>query len=290
MDGVININKAPGMTSHDVVYRLRKILSVKKIGHTGTLDPDATGVLPMCIGKATKAADMLTAQNKQYVAEGTLGSATDTLDSSGTVTETADVDVTENEILAVMKEFTGEITQIPPMFSAIKVDGKKLCELAREGKTIEREPRTVTVNRIEVLDIDLKNNRFTICVDCSKGTYIRTLCDDIGRRLGCFAHMSALRRTRSGRFKIEDSYKTEQVEEMLLRGDTSFLIPVDTIFEEYPKLILSAGKAKRMCCGIRISAQGAVDGTNYRVYDESGRFLTISAAEDGVLKSLKTFY
>lgn len=290
MNGVININKPLGITSHDVVYKLRKILSIKKIGHTGTLDPDAEGVLPMCIGRATKAADMLTAQDKQYIARVTLGTATDTLDSSGNVTQTAEVNVTDTDILNTVAEFVGEIEQIPPMFSAIKVNGKKLYELARKGEEIERKPRIVNIDKIEVLNIDLEKKCFTMKVDCSKGTYIRTLCDDIGRSLGCFAHMSGLKRTRSGRFDINRSYTVEKVEEMYSNGDMSFMTPIDEIFDEYDKLILTSRKAKKMCNGTQVAVQGVEDGKIYRVYDELGNFLTISKAEDGVMKILKTFY
>ena len=290
MNGVINVNKPLGVTSHDVVYRLRKMLSIKKIGHTGTLDPDASGVLPMCIGRATKVADMLTAQDKQYIAEVTLGSATDTLDKSGVVTETADVNVSNEDIKAVVHEFIGDIEQIPPMYSAIKIDGKKLYELAREGKEVERASRKVRIDNIELLEIDLENKRFTMKVDCSKGTYIRTLCDDIGRRLGCFAHMSALERTKSGRFDISKAYTLEEIEEMYLCGDLSFFVPVDVVFEEYPRLIINARKAHKMCNGTRVAVQGIDEGEVYRVYDESGNFLTISQAENGLLKILKTFY
>lgn len=290
MNGVININKPLGITSHDVVYKLRKFLSIKKIGHTGTLDPDAEGVLPMCIGRATKAADMLTAQDKQYIARVTLGAATDTLDSSGNVTQTAEVNVTDTDILNTAAEFVGEIEQIPPMFSAIKVNGKKLYELARKGEEIERKPRIVNIDKIEVLNIDLEKKCFTMKVDCSKGTYIRTLCDDIGRSLGCFAHMSGLKRTRSGRFDIIRSYTVEQVEEMYSNGDMSFITPIDKIFDEYDKLILTSRKAKKMCNGTQVAVQGVEDGKIYRVYDELGNFLTISKAEDGVMKILKTFY
>lgn len=290
MNGIININKPKGITSHDVVYRLRKILNIKKIGHTGTLDPDASGVLPMCVGRATKTADMLTAQDKQYIAEVTLGSATDTLDSSGTVTETAEVSVSEEDILNTAKEFLGDIEQIPPMYSAIKKDGQRLYELARQGIEVKREPRTVHIDSIEIKDFDLENNKFVMKVDCSKGTYIRSLCDDLGRRLGCFAHMSALERTRSGRFKIEEAYTLEQVEEMLDGGDAGFLIPIDRVFEEYGKIVVSNRKAAQICHGLKVRAQGTENGEIYRVYDEGGRFLTISTAENGVLKILKTFY
>lgn len=290
MNGVININKPLGITSHDVVYRLRKLLSIKKIGHTGTLDPDASGVLPMCIGRATKVADMLTAQDKQYVAEVTLGSATDTLDASGTIVETANVNVCVEDVKTMLREFVGDIEQIPPMYSAIKIGGKKLYELAREGVEVERKPRTVHIEKIELLDIDLKHKKFSVRVDCSKGTYIRTLCDDMGRRLGCFAHMSALCRTRSGIFDISKSYTLEQIEEMLADDDLSFFVPVDAVFESYPRLTLSKSKARKMCNGTRVSAQGIEDGVIYRVYDEAGNFLTISETENGLLKILKTFY
>ncbi len=290
MNGIININKPLGMTSHDVVGRLRRILGIKKIGHTGTLDPDASGVLPMCIGRATKTADMLTAQNKQYIAEVTLGSATTTLDASGEVTETSEVNVDESDIQSVVTEFVGNIMQIPPMYSAIKIDGKRLYELARDGVEVERKPRPVTIEKIEILSIDLENKKFSMKVDCSKGTYIRTLCDDIGRRLGCLAHMSALIRTRSGRFCIDDAYTLDEVEKMAENGNMSFLVPIDKVFEELPKLILSSRRARLMCNGVQISAQGIIDGEIYRVYDESGSFLTISEAESGLLKILKTFY
>lgn len=290
MNGIINVNKPLKMTSHDVVARLRRILNTKKIGHTGTLDPDATGVLPMCVGRATKAADMLTAQNKQYIAEVTLGSATNTLDSSGEVTETADVNVCEDDIKKAVSEFIGDIEQIPPMFSAIKIDGKKLYELARRGVEVKREPRLVKIEGIEILNIDLDENKFSMKVDCSKGTYIRTLCDDIGRKLGCFAHMSGLERTRSGRFDISEAYTLEQIEEMNGMGDTSFLTPIDAVFEDMPKLVLSSRRAKLMCNGVRISIQGICDGVSYRVYDENGSFLTICEADGGCLKILKTFY
>ncbi len=290
MNGIININKPVGITSHDVVYRLRKILSIKKIGHTGTLDPDASGVLPMCIGRATKTADMLTAKDKQYIAELTMGAATDTLDKSGTVIETSDIRVSEKEISDVLNKFTGDIYQIPPMYSAIKVNGKKLYELARQGQEIKREPRLVHISKIEVLEFNLDENKFKILVDCSKGTYIRTLCDDIGRRLKCLAYMSELTRTKSGIFDIENSYTTEEVEKMFGMGDTSFLIPIDKVFDEFPELIITNKKAEKMCNGTQVAVQGITEGITYRVYNESGKFLTISKGEKGLLKILKTFY
>lgn len=290
MNGVININKPLGITSHDVVYRLRKILSVKKIGHTGTLDPDASGVLPMCVGRATKTADMLTAKDKQYIAEVTLGSRTDTLDKTGTVLETAEVNVCEEEIKETINKFIGDIEQIPPMYSAIKVNGKKLYELARKGEEIERKPRCVRIENIEVLDINLSEKKLSILVDCSKGTYIRTLCDDIGKELGCFAHMSGLVRTKSGRFDIKESFTLEQIEEMFKSGDLSFITSIDKVFEEFESITIPDKLAQKMCNGTQVFFKGAVEGKTYRVYDERGKFLTVSKVEKGLFKILKTFY
>ena len=290
MNGTINVNKPVGFTSHDVVAKLRGILSTKRIGHTGTLDPDATGVLPICVGTATKAAEFLTAEQKEYVAEVTLGVETDTQDASGTVLRFAAVHVTEEDVSAAVRQFVGEIAQTPPMYSAIKQDGKRLYELAREGKTVERKPRMVTIDAIVIESFDLENKKFSMRVRCSKGTYIRTLCRDIGERLGCFAHMSALCRTQSGRFRIEDAYTLPEIEAMTAAGDTSFLTPVDRVFDALPALYLSARKAQKMCNGVRVSTPGMEEGRTYRVYDEKGCFLTVSKAEGGVLKIEKTFY
>ena len=290
MNGTINVNKPVGFTSHDVVAKLRGILSTKRIGHTGTLDPDATGVLPICVGTATKAAEFLTAEQKEYVAEVTLGVETDTQDASGTVLRFAAVHVTEEDVSAAVRQFVGEIAQTPPMYSAIKQDGKRLYELAREGKTVERKPRMVTIDAIVIEAFDLEHKKFSMRVRCSKGTYIRTLCQDIGERLGCFAHMSALCRTRSGGFRIEDAYTLPEIEAMMAAGDTSFLTPVDRVFDTLPALYLSARKAQKMCNGVRVSTPGMEEGCTYRVYDEKGCFLTVSKAEDGVLKIKKTFY
>ena len=290
MDGVININKSAGMTSHDVVYELRRILSIKKIGHTGTLDPDATGVLPMCVGRATKTADMLTAQNKQYVAEMTLGSATDTQDASGTVTAVSEFRPELAQLQQVISEFVGEQMQIPPMYSAIKMDGKKLYELARQGVEVQRVPRPIEVYRIELLEAELERGWVKLLIDCTKGTYIRTLCHDMGEKMGCHAHMSALCRCKSGRFDLEHAFTLKQISAMKEAEDWSFLIPVDQVFDEYPTLILPPRKARLMCNGVRVTAAGVQEGTCYRVYDEMGKFLTLSKAERGQLAILKTFY
>ncbi len=290
MDGIININKPKGFTSHDVVAKLRGILKTKKIGHTGTLDPDAVGVLPVCVGCGTKVADMLTATEKEYLAEVTLGSKTDTQDASGTVIAAAEVKICEEDILRVTKEFVGEREQIPPMYSAIKQDGKKLYELARAGIEVERKPRPITIYEIEVLDIDLSSKKFSIRVACSKGTYIRTLCQDIGDALGCYAHMSALTRTQSGQFYLADSITLEEVERRAGEKDYSFLKPVDSVFHDLKPLYLSERKAQLVCNGVQVRTPGLQEGTSYRVYNEKGNFLTVSLAENGMLKIQKTFF
>ena len=202
MDGIINIYKEAGYTSHDVVAKLRGILHQKKIGHTGTLDPDAVGVLPVCLGKATKLCDMLTEKDKQYRAVMQLGIETDTQDTSGTVTAEHPVIVSEGQVRQVIMDFIGEYDQIPPMYSALKKNGKKLYELAREGIVVERETRRITIHGIEIEKVELPY--VTMLVDCSKGTYIRTLCHDIGQKLGCGAAMAQLVRTRSGMFSLEE--------------------------------------------------------------------------------------
>ncbi len=290
MDGVINVNKPLGITSHDVVYRLRRMLNIKKIGHTGTLDPDASGVLPMCIGKGTKLSDFICANDKQYLAELTLGAITDTQDKSGEVLERFEVNVAEEDIKKAVKNFVGEIKQIPPMYSAIKINGKKLYELARKGETIERPERTVTINSIEIKNIDMDLNTVTVLVDCSKGTYIRTLCEDIGRFLGCGGYMSSLMRTRSGRFSIEDSFTLEEIEEMIKEERYDFFIPAQDVMQEYEKIVLSERNAKKVRNGIKISVEGLEKDKVYRVFDEKDEFLVIAKQGEEHLEVLRTFY
>jgi tRNA pseudouridine55 synthase len=290
MDGIVNVNKPLGITSHDVVYKLRRILNIKKIGHTGTLDPEASGVLPMCIGKGTKLAEYLTAADKQYMARLQLGAFTDTQDASGEVLESFDVCVTEEQIRDAVKKFIGEISQIPPMYSAIKIDGKKLYELAREGKTVEREPRKVTISNIEIKNIDLNNNTVDMLVDCSKGTYIRTLCNDIGAELGCGGHMSALNRTKSGRFAIENAYTIEQIEKMAETEDYSFMTPVGEALPEYERIILADRNAGRVRNGIKITVDGLQEGRIYRVFDEKNEFLALAQQNEGRFDIIKSFY
>lgn len=290
MEGVININKSPGMTSHDVVSHLRRILDIKRIGHTGTLDPGAAGVLPICVGKATKIAELLTSMQKQYIAEVCLGVTTDTQDASGKAMQTLPVTAEKDEIERTLKSFVGEISQIPPMYSAIKVDGKKLYELAREGKEVKREPRRITIYGIELIHTDLENHKFTMRVDCSKGTYIRTLCQDIGEALGCGAHMSALTRTRSGQFCIEDAVTLEEVEERVKRGETDFIRSVSDSLPWCPKIIVADRNAWRIRNGIAAEVAGLEEGNSYCVYDERGELLSISTQTNGKLKMAKSFY
>ena len=235
MDGVLNIRKEKGYTSFDVVAKLRGILHMKKIGHTGTLDPEAEGVLPVVLGKATKLVDLLTEKQKTYEALLHLGLETDTQDMTGTVLKENPVEVTEEEVRRVIESFLGEQQQIPPMYSALKVDGKKLYELAREGKTVERKPRTVQFYEIDIKKIELPYVRFS--VTCSKGTYIRTLCHDIGQKLGCGGCMEELLRTRSGNFVWEDSMTLAQVEEAVKNGTIGDrVISIGQVLKDYPEI------------------------------------------------------
>jgi len=290
MDGIVNVNKPLGITSHDVVYRLRRILNIKKIGHTGTLDPEASGVLPMCVGKGTKMAEYLTAAEKQYLATLQLGAFTDTQDATGEVLESFEVNVSENEIREAVAGFVGEITQIPPMYSAIKIDGKKLYELAREGVTVEREPRNVTIFAIEIKSIDMEKKQVEMLVDCSKGTYIRTLCNDIGAALGCGGHMCSLHRTKSGRFEIETAYTLEEIESMAEHNDFSFMTPTAEALPECEKVILAERNAYRVRNGIRISVEGLSMGKMYRVFDEKNEFLALAEQTENGFEIVKSFY
>ena len=243
INGVINIYKIKGFTSHDVVAKLRGIMRQKKIGHTGTLDPDATGVLPVCLGSATKLCDMLTDKEKEYIAKVRLGVVTDTQDMTGTVLKQKEVNVTETEVINEILSFVGEYEQIPPMYSALKVNGKKLYELAREGKEVERKARPVIIHYIEIMEMQLPE--LTIKVGCSKGTYIRTLCHDLGERLGCGAAMAALERTKSGQFMVDTALTLEELEEKLKNAGENrdeiiqkLVIPVDKMFSELQELRL----------------------------------------------------
>ena len=248
VNGIINVYKEKGYTSFDVVAKLRGIFHQKKIGHTGTLDPDAQGVLPVCLGKATRVCDLLTDKDKVYKAVLLLGQETDTQDITGQVLNQAKVNVTEQAVYDAISQFIGRQKQVPPMYSALKVNGKKLYELAREGKTVERKPRPVHFYEIEILDISFPLVRFR--VTCSKGTYIRTLCHDIGEKLGCGAAMESLLRTKVGRFTLDDAITLAQTEEAVQEGTIeSKILGIEEILAEYP----------RVCCtkeGDRLLANG----------------------------------
>lgn len=231
INGVINVYKEAGFTSHDVVAKLRGILKQKKIGHTGTLDPDATGVLPVCLGTATKLCDMLTDKNKTYEAVMLLGKQTDTQDISGEVINEAAVTVDEEAVREAVMSFVGEYDQVPPMYSALKVNGKKLYELAREGVTVERKARKVQILSVDIKSVDMDNNTVTMEVECSKGTYIRTLCEDIGNKLGCYGCMKALKRIRVSSFGISDAKTLDEIANINSSGKLDdILVRVDSVF------------------------------------------------------------
>lgn len=290
MDGVIVLNKPLGKTSHDMVYFIRKLTGIKKVGHTGTLDPYADGVLPVCIGKATKAADMITSADKRYTAEIILGKTTDTQDAHGRVLSETDTDVPDEDIKDAVMSFVGETEQIPPMYSAIKKNGQRLYELARKGIEVEREARKIVIYSIDIIRISRNNGKVSILADvfCSKGTYIRTLCSDIGTVLGTGAYMNALTRTASGRFSIDQSYTCEELMNMS-ENISSAVIKTDDLFD-YEKIKVKDIQAKRLKDGVKISAGGIKEGQMYRVYDSSGSFLSLSECREGRLVLRKSFW
>lgn len=292
-NGVIILNKPRGSSSHRMVSIVRRALDMKKIGHTGTLDPGATGVLPILVGTATRASDLLTAQDKRYRATVLLGTVTDTLDTDGEVIAENPVSVTESDIRSIVSGFVGNIEQLPPMFSAVQVGGQRLYHLARQGIEIERKPRSVTIYSIEILSIDIP--RVTIDVHCSKGTYIRTLAADIGDKLGCGACIESLTRTQSGDFLIENSVTPEQLSELSEKGEAeSVIIPTDKLFPDYEAVQLDKKRADRVKNGVPIYFGGKDFGQKLRIYDENGNFIALSEVSetDGrkCLKLIKGFY
>jgi len=296
--GVINIYKEKGYTSHDVVAKLRGIIGQKKIGHTGTLDPDATGVLPVCLGKATKLCDMLTDKNKTYETILLLGKVTDTQDISGTIISESSTDaLTVEEVTKAVLSFVGDYMQVPPMYSALKVNGKKLYELAREGVVIDRNARPVTIFDIQIKDIDLP--RVCMEVSCSKGTYIRTLCHDIGEKLGCGACMEALVRTKVSRFELKDSLTLSKVQEMKDAGRLEeILVPIDKMFSEYEAVTLKEEYLPLIYNGNvflpkHLDKHTALeDGKKVRVYDNRNQFIAIYkfVQEQHVFRIEKMFF
>ena len=281
MNGILNVYKEAGFTSFDVVAKLRGILKTKKIGHTGTLDPDAVGVLPVCIGNATKLCEFLTDKTKEYETVMLLGKCTDTQDISGTVLCEKDVCVTEEQMRETVQCFMGEIKQIPPMYSALKVNGRKLCDLAREGVTVEREARSITVFFIDILEMNLP--RVKMRVACSKGTYIRTLCNDIGERLGCGACMESLERTKSGNFTKEGAHTLKEIEVAAKNQTLSdWLQSTDCVFLDKPSLFLKEEASKLLKNGNPLKPEHFLEADAQvmkqplvRIYDEHRKFAAI---------------
>lgn len=301
MDGILNIYKEAGFTSHDVVAKLRGILHQKKIGHTGTLDPAAMGVLPVCCGKATKVCELLAEKDKTYQAVCRLGMVTDTQDSTGEILEEHSFkNVTEEEVREAVMSFLGESRQIPPMYSALKVNGKKLYELAREGKTVERKARPVTISKLDILQMNLEEGTFLIEVTCSKGTYIRTLCHDIGQKLGTGAVMQSLVRTRVADFVIEEAVTLGELERLLKEDVDAFqrkILSVDALFPAYPRMQILPEYSKKLSNGNKLEDRdlktfapgGEKKGSRVLVYDQNGKFKAIYNREQENYVVVKMF-
>ncbi len=291
MNGILIADKPEGWTSHDVVAKLRRVLREKRIGHGGTLDPMASGVLPLFVGRATRAVEFIETADKEYVAGARFGIATDTYDMTGRILEERAAVADERGIEEALRSFLGESSQLPPPYSAVKIRGKKLYEYARGGRDVERSPRSVVIYEIEPLGFcggDKNEYRFRIV--CSKGTYIRTVCHDLGLRLGCGAALSYLRRTRVGSFEIGAA---AGLDELLAAAEEAsigkYFLPTDSLFAAYPELAVGAEAERRLRIGAEIRLGGLADG-RYRVYGESGDFLAFSEAENGVLRAIKSFY
>lgn len=299
-NGILNINKPEGWTSQDVVAKLRGRLHIRRVGHTGTLDPMATGVLPVCFGKATRIIEYYDDDFKTYEAEMKLGMVTDTLDITGTVLETKPVDVSEEDVIQAIDSFRGWITQIPPKYSALKVNGKPLYKYAREGVEVEIKSRKIYVADIQPMEVNLEENRILFRVTCSKGTYIRTICDDIGKKLGCGGTMTALQRTQSGCFRVEDARTLPEILEMTDEELERCVIPMDETLVHLGKIELKSMESvpfyyngREMDTGyVNVLAAPAVPealqegsrlGDKYRVYDPEGKFLGISSLRENTL-------
>jgi len=287
--GILVIDKPGGITSHSVVSRARRILGMRRIGHTGTLDPMATGVLPILTGRATRASDYIINDSKSYTAGMKFGVETDTQDVTGRVVRAEAPSFGYNDLMAALEVFKGDIVQVPPMYSAIKREGQPLYKLARQGIEVDRPPRDITIYRIELLSFDSLSYEAVIHVGCSKGVYIRTLIAEIGRRLGCGAAMSGLRRTRTGPFSIENAITLETLETLAESGRLAeAMIPVDKLFDSHAAVTLSAADAVRLKNGAAIRRQ-SVNG-KVRVYDPDGEFLAIGQASERGLEIEKTFF
>lgn len=284
MNGIVIVDKPQNWTSQDVAARLRRVFQTKRIGHGGTLDPMATGVLPVFVGRGTRGVEFFEHAEKTYETVLKLGITTDTEDIWGTVLTQSPVSVKEEQIDRVLSLFRGEILQVPPMYSALKVNGQKLCDLARKGQQVQRQPRPITIHQLTLLERG--EDTLRLQVRCSKGTYIRTLCKDIGEALGCGGCMQQLRRTSAGEYTIEEAVPLETLLEA--ENPEQFLRPVDSMFRSYPSLTLTANQEKRCRNGNPFSL--AVPDGKYRAYSESGEFLMLAQAESGIMSTIKSFF
>ena len=287
MNGILLIDKQPDWTSNDVVAKLKGILRQRRIGHSGTLDPMATGLLVVFVGRATRAVEFAEGHDKRYIAGLRLGITTDTQDITGHVLEEKDVPVTREELEKALERFRGQIQQIPPMYSAIKHKGQRLYDIARKGGEVERKPRAITIHDLRV--IGRQEGDWLLDVRCSKGTYIRTLCHDLGQALGCGGCMSSLRRVEAGQFSVDQAVTLSQVQQMADAGRMEeLLLPVDSLFRQYPRCTAAAGQEKKIRCGNQVKT--GLSAGDYRVYTESGEFLMLGHVEDGMMKTVKSFF
>jgi tRNA pseudouridine55 synthase len=284
MNGIVIVDKPQGWTSQDVTARLRRVFNTRRIGHGGTLDPMATGVLPVFVGRATRGVEFFEHAEKIYEATIRLGLTTDTEDVTGEVLSQQDVAISAQDFLDILPKFRGKIQQIPPMYSALKVNGQKLCDLARKGKEVERQPREIEIFELECLEFAGETARLR--VHCSKGTYIRTLCKDIGEALGCGGCMAALRRVTAGEYTIDEAVPLQEL--LDAENPEPYLRQVDTMFRNHPAVTLTANQEKRCRNGNAFSI-GLQEGT-YRAYSQSGEFLMLAKVEDGIMSTIKSFF
>ncbi len=284
MNGIVIVDKPQGWTSQDVTARLRRVFNTRRIGHGGTLDPMATGVLPVFVGRGTRCVEFFEHAEKVYETVLRPGLTTDTEDITGTVLTEQEVSVSEEDILRVLPKFRGEILQVPPMYSALKVDGKKLYDLARKGIEVERKPRPITIHELTLLGMEADGIRLR--VRCSKGTYIRTLCKDIGEALGCGGCMARLRRVRAGEYTVDGAVPLE----VLLEAENpeQYLLPMDSMFRDYPAVTLTENQEKRCRNGNSFSVK--LEPGTYRVYGRDGEFLALSRVEAGGMATIKSFF
>ena len=284
MNGIVIVDKPQDWTSQDVTARLRRVFNTRRIGHGGTLDPMATGVLPVFVGRATRGVEFFEHAEKTYETVLRLGLTTDTEDVWGETLEERPVEFTTEKLEAVLESFRGEILQVPPMYSALKVNGQKLCDLARKGREVERKPRPITIH--ELILLETGENTLRLRVKCSKGTYIRTLCKDIGQALGCGGCMQALRRITAGEYTIQEAVPLQQL--LDAQDPEKYLRGVDTMFRNYPEVTLTANQEKRCRCGNSFSVK--LPAGTYRAYSQTGEFLMLAKVEDGIMSTTKSFF